>query len=73
MLLILYTATAMPFAIFFLDGPTVGWQAVDIIVMVLFVTDLILNFNTGYYDAAGYPVVNRHVLSAVCMVMAVDR
>jgi hypothetical protein len=62
---ILYTATVMPFAIFFIeDASETGWYVVDIVITVLFLIDLVMNFNIGYYDAAGYPVVNRCVPSA---------
>ena len=62
----IYTATIMPFEIFFIDDSTdPGWLAADITITVLFFLDMVMTINTGYYDRAGWPVFSRsgHMLT----------
>ena len=57
---ILYTATVMPFEIFFVDDTSVpGWFAADITITVLFFLDMVMNLNVAYFDDAGFPVSKR--------------
>ena len=57
---ILYTVTIMPFEIFFVeDTTTVGWLAADVILTLVFFLDMVMNFNVGFYDSAGFPIVSR--------------
>ena len=64
---ILYTATIMPFQIFFLGDTSSdpGWNAADVIISVLFGLDMIVSFNVGYYDSEGWPVNDRCVRGRV--------
>ena len=60
---ILYTATVMPFEIFFVEDTSVpGWYAADITITVLFFFDMIMNLNVAYFDEAGWPVTSRCVV-----------
>ena len=57
---ILYTATVMPFEIFFVEDTSVpGWFAADITITVLFFLDMVMNLNVAYFDDAGFPVSKR--------------
>jgi hypothetical protein len=56
-----YTATVMPFSLFFLDsGSDEGWVAVEAAVSLCFLLDMLLNFNLAYYSAKGGLVVRRY-------------
>ena len=55
---ILYTATIMPFEIFFVED-TGPWLPADVTITVLFFLDMVMNVNIGYYDVAGFPVSSR--------------
>ena len=58
---IIYTATVMPFEIFFVeDSTTPGWVAVDVTITFIFFLDMVMNFNVGYYDSGGWPVYARY-------------
>ena len=65
---IMYTATIMPFQIFFLGDTSSdpGWNAADITISVLFGLDIIMSFNVGYYDSEGWPVNDRCVGNFTC-------
>ncbi len=57
---ILYTATIMPFEIFFVQdsGGTV-WIAIEYLLTILFSLDMLLCFNFAYQDQHGHIVDNR--------------
>ena len=60
---ILYTATVMPFEIFFIEDTSVpGWLAADILITALFFLDMVVNVNIGYYDDMGFPVTSRKLI-----------
>ena len=51
MLLLLYTATIMPYKIAFIEvEPMSNWFFVDIIIDALFFTDFVINCFSAYYD-----------------------
>ena len=55
-----YVATIMPFEIFFVDNTAVtSWLTIDGIVSVSFFIDMMVTINTGYYDDAGWTVIDR--------------
>jgi hypothetical protein len=59
-LLLLYTATVMPYKIAFIevteDSP---WFIVDIVMDSLFFTDFLVNLISAYYDNESVLIVNR--------------
>ena len=59
---IMYTATVMPFEIFFIDdATTTAWFSINIGITVVFFLDMVMNFNVGIYDASGWPILKRCV------------
>ena len=57
---LLYTATVMPFQVFFLvDDDSPEWAVVDVIVSLFFLIDMIVAFNLGYYDRNDDIVLDR--------------
>ncbi len=62
---IAFTATVMPFQVFFLGDTSndLGWNVVDIIITICFGLDILMSFNIGYFDAEGWPVNDRWVPS----------
>lgn len=59
-LLILYTATVLPYRISFLnDEDKTFWDVFDIVFDTLFWFDLVINFVSAYYDEEGKLVRTR--------------
>jgi hypothetical protein len=60
---LLYTATIMPFHVFFEVEESPFWQGVDIAATVLFALDMIMEVNTAYYaDNTSARVETRRAL-----------
>ena len=64
MILLLYTAFWMPYQISFIDDPSTGLLVLDYFVDTCFFIDIILTFNTTYYDKDGLLVVKRKTIAA---------
>lgn len=59
-LLLIYTATIMPFRLAFVDGESYDrWWYLDILVDALFFIDILVNINSAYLDNEGQLVTNR--------------
>jgi len=61
--LLAYTATIMPYRLTFEDHTPVGWRAIDYIVDLLFLADLLINFVSAYYDDEGTLVKDPKLLA----------
>ncbi|KRX03435.1 hypothetical protein PPERSA_02814 [Pseudocohnilembus persalinus] len=59
MVLMIYTATIMPYRISFEDEIQTGWSVVDYITDSLFWIDMFINMFTAYYNEDGQLVKNR--------------
>ena len=52
--LLIYTATVMPYKISFIDSkPGDGWYYLDIVLDLLFFIDVLVNIFSAYYDNEG--------------------
>lgn len=50
----------MPYKIAFIDNdPYDGWWYTDIVIDALFLTDVLVNLSSAFYNADGELVVNR--------------
>jgi hypothetical protein len=49
---LMYTATVMPYKVSFISDPIYSWTIFDTVVDFLFLTDLIINLNTPYFEAS---------------------
>lgn len=57
---LLYTATIMPYSTVFLEtGQFDSWFIIEIILDSLFFLDIIINLNTGFYNADGFFIRKR--------------
>ena len=57
---ICYTATIMPYEIFFVgDNTELAWYALEIALTIAFSLDMICCFNFAYHDEHGHPVSDR--------------
>jgi len=61
--LLLYTATYMPYRTAFEDEATFGWFICDIVIDSLFVIDIFVNFLSAYEDADGMMQVQLHKIA----------
>ena len=58
--LLIYTATVMPYKIAFIDSvPGDDWFYLDIIIDVLFFLDFLVNLTSAYYDSDRILITNR--------------
>lgn len=58
--LLIYTATIMPFALAFIDSqPYDAWFVFDLVIDILFFIDVVVNCNTAYYSSEGRLVSSR--------------
>mmetsp|Transcript_34187 Transcript_34187/g.6166 ORF Transcript_34187/g.6166 Transcript_34187/m.6166 type:complete len:108 (+) Transcript_34187:406-729(+) len=57
-LLLVYTATVMPFKFAFIDDDS-DWLIAEIMIDVLFLTDVVLTFFSAYYDDSGNIITDR--------------
>lgn len=63
-ILLFYTASVMPYALAFIEiEPWDGWFVIDLITDILFFTDVLLIFNTAYYDKEGNLVTDRKIIA----------
>ena len=61
--LLLYTATVTPFVITFLDTGTLDtWFAIDTVIDFCYITDVILNCNTAFFDVDARLKVERKAI-----------
>ena len=59
-ILLIYTATVMPFALAFIDSqPYDSWFVFDLVIDILFFIDVVVNCNTAYYNSEGTLVSSR--------------
>lgn len=59
-ILLLYTATIMPLSMAFFESDTQDvWFSIDIILDCLFFIDIIITFNSAFYDNCGVLISNR--------------
>jgi hypothetical protein len=59
-LLLIYTATIMPFRLAFVDGDSYdGWWYLDIVIDTLFFIDILVNINSAYLDNEGQLITDR--------------
>lgn len=59
MVLLLYTATLMPYKISFLEKSSLGWTIIDTLIDLLFLADIGINLNTPYFDKKSRLVTRR--------------
>ena len=65
-LLLVYTATIMPFRLAFIQAPTNSdWFWAETIIDIFFFMDIVVNFVSAYYDSEGKLVVNRKQIFAM--------
>lgn len=59
-LLLLYTAVVMPYTLTFLDYTMYDpWGIIDLALDLLFFIDILVNFNSAYFDQEGHLISNR--------------
>jgi len=59
-LLLLQTATIMPFKLAFIDSqPFDSWWYANLIIDFLFLFDIFVNLSSAYYDSESNIIVNR--------------
>lgn len=59
-ILLIYTATVMPFSLAFCEAePWNAWYVIDIVLDCLFFTDLVINLFSAYYDSNSNLVTSR--------------
>ena len=56
---IMYTATVMPFEVFFITDSSTVWLAIEIALTVAFGIDMLLCFNLAYQDRHGHIISSR--------------
>ncbi len=49
--LLMYTAIIMPYKVSFISDPIYGWTIFDTVIDFLFLSDLVINLNTPYFDS----------------------
>lgn len=59
MLLLVYTAFITPIRLAFIDNDNYNWNAVEIVVDILFFFDILITFNSAYYNEEGVLIVDR--------------
>jgi uncharacterized membrane protein len=59
MLLLIYTAFITPIRLAFIDNDDTIWNIIEIIVDVLFFFDILITFNSAYYNEEGVLIVER--------------
>lgn len=60
---LLYTAFITPIRITFIDKIDLTWFIIDLIIDILFFIDIIITFNTAYYNSYGELITNRKVIA----------
>lgn len=59
---LLYVATIMPFLVFFVEGnPPVGFTDFELFITAMFGVDMLISFNSAYYDENSELVHDRSV------------
>lgn len=59
-ILLIYTATIMPFALAFIDSePYDAWFLFDLVIDILFFIDVVVNCMTAFYDSGGQLVTSH--------------
>jgi hypothetical protein len=59
-ILLIYTATIMPFALAFIESqPYDAWFVFDLMIDILFFIDVLVNCNTAYYNSEGKLISSR--------------
>ena len=62
--LLLYTAIVMPYALTFIDYDSLdAWGVLEMVLDVLFFLDIIVNFNSAYFDQEGTLIISRKTIT----------
>ena len=61
-ILLLYTATIMPYKIAFIDTQTNTWFWIDLIIDCLFMFDIYVNLNSAFYSDNGDFIISRKTI-----------
>ena len=62
MLLLVYTAVITPVRITFIDVTDINWIFIDTIIDCLFFIDILVSFNSAYYDNSGVLITDRKAI-----------
>ena len=61
-LLLIYTATVMPYKMAFIDSQTTTWFWIDLTIDCLFLFDIYINLNSSYYNENGDFINSRRTI-----------
>jgi hyperpolarization activated cyclic nucleotide-gated potassium channel 2 len=64
LILIIYQALTVPYYICFNDDYTGELQSFEVVVTVFFLTDIIISFNTGFYDKGSLVIKRRQIIKS---------
>lgn len=64
LLLIIYQALTIPYYICFNDDYADGMQSFEVIVTAFFLCDIVLSFNTGFYDKGSLVIKRREIIKS---------
>ena len=63
MLLLIWTALYVPYRLAFIDNPSIAIFSMEITMDAIFLLDIIINFNSAFYDENNLLIVDRKLIA----------